>query len=80
MYKDRDTNQRDSRFENQQDGFKKNSNFSIFLRESHVNFVILVNILIIRILIFLKSLLPSKVKFYPKELLELLLSIKDAWH
>ncbi|OJH15679.1 30S ribosomal protein S18, partial [Borreliella bissettiae] len=34
MYKDRDANQRDSRFENQQDGFKKNSNFRFFKRKS----------------------------------------------
>ncbi len=79
MYKDRDVNQRDSRFENQQDGFKK-IQISDFLRESHVSFVILVNILIIKILIFLKSLLPSKVRFYLKELLALLPSIKGVWH
>ncbi len=30
MYKDRDVNQRDSRFENQQDGFKKKFKFQIF--------------------------------------------------
>lgn len=79
MYKDRDVNQRDLRFENQQDGFKKIQILD-FLRESHVNFVILANILIIKSLIFLKSLLPSKVKSYLKELLELLLNIKGVWH